>query len=149
MEQLPYKILTGHRRDGALLFSMNEKYLYVKKKHHKSTGKEDWICYQEILCKSDSNAMPCTSRVLVDPKTGSCTHKQIAHTYHPNHELILKDLISRNKIVDDVITLRELCENLSIDIPVGNIFTRELARYILKIIEIFPLYTRQLYYSFF
>lgn len=128
MEQLPYKILTGHRRDGTLLYSLNEKYLYVKKKHHNCTGKEDWICYQEILCKSDSSATPCTSRVLVDPKTCSCVQKQVAHSIHPNHELILKDLISRNQIVDDVITLRDLCENLSIDVPVGDIFTRELAK---------------------
>lgn len=123
-----FKIIPGHRRGSSLLYSANDKYLYVKKKVHNSTGKEDWICYQEILCKTNPLATPCTKRILYDPKTTSCTDKQIVHSIHPNHELIANDLITRNEIVDNCVAMRDMCQDLSIKVPTGEIFTRELAK---------------------
>lgn len=125
----PYKIIQGHRRGVSnLLYCVNDKYLYVKKKVHNRSGKEDWICYQEILCKSDPAAIPCTKRILYDPKTTDCTDKQIAHSLHPNHELIVKDLLSRNKILDDIVAMKDMCQDLSINVPANDIFTREIAK---------------------
>lgn len=129
---LPYKMITGHRRNANLLYSLNEKYLYVKKKVHNNTGKQDWVCYQEILCKTDPKAIPCSSRVLLDPKTNMCTPKKIPHTNHLNHEILEKDLLTREKVYDDCIALKNLTDGLSLSIPAGEIFTRELAKYALK-----------------
>lgn len=123
-----FKIIPGHRRGVSLLYSNNDKYLYVKKKVHQNTGKEDWICYQEILCKSDPTATPCTKRILYDPATNSCTDKQIVHSIHHNHEAIAKDLISRNKIVDDCVAMKDMCQDLSTKVPTSEIFTREVAK---------------------
>lgn len=122
---LPYEIITGHRRDSRLLWSPSEKILYFRRKV--ANGKEDWGCYQEMLRKTDASVIPCSSRVLVDPAKSLCTPKQICHSYHQNHERLYKDLVSRNNIVDSCVNLRNDLAGLSAEVPVADIFTREMA----------------------
>lgn len=124
---MEYEILLGHRSDGNLLWIQEEKNLYIKKKTHKS-GLEDWICYEQILQRNKTETASCTSRVLVDRQTKLCTRKKIEHIQHPNHDVIYKDLQTRNKIIDDSIAMRNLCEDLSVNVPAFDIFTREVAK---------------------
>lgn len=44
-----------------------------------------------------------------------------------NHEMLYKDMKSKNKIIDDVVSLSKQLENLSTEVPAPDIFTRELA----------------------
>lgn len=125
LKNIPYEIIPGHRRDAQLLWSPDEKYLYFRKKI--DNGMEDWGCYQEMLRKKNPGATSCSARLSVDRSRPTCSSKSMAHSAHNNHELIYMDLISRNKIVDDCINLKNAVEGLSIDVPVADIFTRELA----------------------
>lgn len=91
-------------------------------------GGTDYICYQSILRKNlKKKKIPnCTSRVKID-NCGLCTRKRIPHSTHMNHEMLYKDMKSKNKIIDDVVSLSKQLENLSTEVPAPDIFTRELA----------------------
>lgn len=121
------KIIPGHRAGGVLLWSPDEKLLYFKKKTA-ANGKEDWICYQEMIRKTDKTAVECTCRLSVERATLKYFRKKVAHATHENHELIYDDLIACHKIVKDCADLKVMCEGLSIDVPASDIFTRELAK---------------------
>lgn len=128
MADLPYEIIIGHRRDAQLLWSPREKMLYYRKKVLKNKN-EDWLCYQDILGRDKTkNVIACSCRMSVDRSKSTCNHKTFGHTSHENHEAIYKDLISRNKIIDDCILLNNATEGLSMDVPIGDIFTREMAK---------------------
>lgn len=126
METVSVKIIPSSRSDGFLLWAPGEKHLYFKKCTHKNKT-EDWICYQEMIAKSQKDVVPCTSRLLVDRSTLTATRKRIPHSEHENHEMVFKDLQSRTKINDECIQLKKLCEGLSMDVRAQDIFTRELA----------------------
>lgn len=127
MESVSVEIISSSRSDGFLLWSAKEKHLYYKKQTHKN-GKEDWICYQGMIIKTQKTAMQCTSRLLVDRSNLTAFRKRILHSDHENHLLIYKDLLTRTKIVTDCVQLKQLCEGLSMDIRANDIFTRELAK---------------------
>lgn len=124
MNQLTYVMVKGHRSDSALLFVPQEQHLYVKKCER--FNKTEYICYQTILCKSSSIPEKCTSRVQI--KNGICTRKRNGHTTHDNHKIIYNDLITRHKINDACIALKDMSKDLCISVPDRKIFTRELAR---------------------
>lgn len=127
MEQVSVEIIPSSRSDGCLMWAASEKHLYFKKSTQKN-GKEDWICYQEMLSKTQKNAVRCTSRLSVDRSTLIATRKKIPHSHHENHELLYKDLLSRTNIVNDCVQLKKLCEGLSMNIRAHDVFTRELAK---------------------
>lgn len=122
MQHLPYKTVMGHRRNAQLLWVPTKKHIYVKKEG-------EWICYQTILLKSDSNAIKCTSRVQTISDS-LCIQKNVfvPHTNHEDHEKIYNDLISRNKIIDQCVEMKNLSDGLTISIPSKDIFTRKMAR---------------------
>lgn len=123
-----YRKIRGKRRDSWLLWALEEKHLYVKHRVNGSQN-EDWICYQNILCKTNKNAVKCTSAVQIGsnkicrPKNG-----QNPHTKHANHQLIHDDLVSLNNIKDDCIAAKKSSSGLSTDISASDIFTREIAK---------------------
>lgn len=128
-ENLTYGIIKGHRSNSNLLWIVEEKCLYVKK-DIRSRGVE-YICYQSILCdpkkKRSEDVIKCTARRIIDPHN-KVTKNSIEHSCHDNHELIHKDLMTRNTIIDTVTLLKELCQDLNIGIPSQDIFTRELSK---------------------
>lgn len=127
MEKIAVEKIQSSRSDGVLLWASEEKHVYVKKSTSPVTGLEDWICYQTIIRKTHPDAPECTSRVLVDPENMTAVRKRVNHTNHQNHELIFKDLASRNKIINDCVQLKEMCDGLSIDVRASDVFTREMA----------------------
>lgn len=129
-----HELITSHRLDSELLWVPGEKHLYFMKDTLKS-GKEDWICYQEMLCKkkcqpSEGEPFDLTHvhRVFRDPTTQTCTRKRVEHTHHENHELIYDDLMSRHEIYSDALRFRDAAEGLSVKVPVTKIVTRTLAK---------------------
>lgn len=137
MANVAHQLIMGHRLDGTLLWAPDEKHLYFKKKSLKN-GNEDWICYQEMLLKQKgkpqgehtSDLTKCTSRILRNPAIQTCQRKKVAHTDHENHEKIYKDLVSRHNIYRDTVRLRDATAGLSMNVPVNDIFTRELAKWV-------------------
>lgn len=127
MEELDVEIIPSSRSDGVLLWCPREKHLYIKKSNA-TNGREDWICYQQMLIKNNKSAVDCKSRLSVDRSAMTGTRKKILHEKHDNHERVYKDLVSRNKINSDLVQLKALSDGLSIDIRSHDVFTRELAK---------------------
>lgn len=124
MERLPYVMVRGCRSDAFLLYTTKEQHLYVKK--YERNNKTEYVCYQTILFKRTASVGKCTSGVQV--KDGICTRKKNGHTSHESHKKIYDDLITRHKINDACISLKDMCEDLCITVPARNIFTREIAK---------------------
>lgn len=127
---LGYEFLTGERRDGQLLYVPLQKCLFVKKSTTKNWT--DYICYQTILVKNKktnaNKTIPCcTSRVQIN-SSGICTAKTKAHEQHENHELIYRDMKSKNAYIDQVIHIGEHLDDLPIEVSNRDLFTRELSK---------------------
>lgn len=123
-----YEIITGDRRNGKILYVPKLKCLYVKKSSTKSGS--DWICYQTIIKKrqgSSDGILSCTSRVRIDIN-GICTVKRIPHTAHARHEIIYKDMKSKNRFIDDVVEISMVLEDFPVDVSNKDIFTRNMAK---------------------
>lgn len=128
MSNLPYQIIYGNRRDARLLWSPKEQMLYYRKRVLRS-GNEDWVCYQEILRRNKTkDVVACSCALSVNPNRATCSRKSFIYSNHDNHASIFKDIVSRNNMVEDCILLKKATEGLSIKVPVGEIFTRELAK---------------------
>lgn len=127
MAEIPHTIVKGHQQNSLLLWAPEEKHLFVKKGTPNRKGDLDWICYQTILCEKDTNETKCTSRIK-RKTNGKSFRKSLPHTQHKNHDLIYKDLQSRNGIIDDCIAFSELCDNLALKVPVNDFFTRALSK---------------------
>lgn len=127
MAEIPHTLIKGKKQDSSLLWASEEKHLYVKKGTPNKKGDVDWICYQTILCEHDPKGIKCTSRLkrLAD---GQCFRKSLPHSKHKNHSLIYEDLKSRNKIIDDCIQFSELCDGLSLKVPVSDFFTLAMSK---------------------
>lgn len=129
-KKLDYEFLTGQRRNGRLVYVRKYKCLYVKKKKLKSGI--HYICYQTILAKNMKKNVKktiprCTSRVKID-NHGICTHLNIPHSVHDSHELLYKDMKSKNNFIDDVEAISKRLEDLSTQVSSQDLFTRELAK---------------------
>lgn len=127
---LNYEFLTGERRNTQLLYVPSHKCLYVKKRANKNSI--DYICYQTILAKNKTtnanSIIPhCTASVKIDNK-GICMAKEKAHIVHGNHEILYRDMKTKNNFLDEVVTISKQLENLPIDVPNRDIFTRELSK---------------------
>lgn len=87
----------------------------------------DYVCYQTILKKNKANSsMPkCTARVHVDDQ-GNCISKS-SHTAHNDHELVFKDMQTKNKFLDSVISINHDLKDLPANVSNYDIFTREMA----------------------
>lgn len=122
--------MTGERRDGRLLYVPEHKCLYVKKRSTKNTT--DYICYQTILAKNKktnaNKTIPhCTSRVKID-SNGICTAKEKPHVTHDHHEILYRDMKSKNGFLDQVEAINEQLEDLPIEVSNRDLFTRELSK---------------------
>lgn len=115
-----------------------EKNLYVTQARR--NGKEEYICYQKILCKTQnkkkskknkkrrySSSIPCTARIIIDGN-GKCKRNKVIHSNHDNHELIYKDFVTKNNIIDRSIAIKNVLEGLPADVPIHDVFTHELAK---------------------
>lgn len=124
-----YELIRGLRRDSKIIWVPTDKCLYVRKESRR--GCDEYICYQTILGdakkKNILNIPMCTCRVKIDIATGKLLPRKKSHTAHNDHELLYKDMKSKNKITDDVIAISEACKGLSIKVPINDIFTREIA----------------------
>lgn len=103
--------------------------MYVKKE---SRGRyEEYICYQTVLGdpkKKNSEKIPkCTCRIKIEISSGNLLPKTKPHTTHDNHEILYKDMKSKNKITDDIIAITEACKGLSLNAPINDVFTKEIA----------------------
>lgn len=109
---MEYEYVQGFRRTSNLVWLPIEKLLYAK--HDNRNGKAEFVCYQKVLQnnknqnnkkkrknntenKENEEILKCTAKVLID-SDGRCVRNKIAHTCHDNHELIYKDMISKNKV---------------------------------------------------
>lgn len=124
-----YEVIRGLRRDSQIVWVPAHKCLYVKKESR--GGFHEYICYQTILCdpkkKDVASVIPCTCRIKIDISTGNLLPSKKQHSSHANHELLFKDMNSKNKITDDVVAITEACKGLAVHVPINDIFTREIA----------------------
>lgn len=126
MAEVKGHIIKGHKQNSLLLWTPEEKHLFVKKGSPNKKGEVDYICYQTVLIESDESQMKCTARVK--KKGNKYFKKSLPHTKHANHEDIYRDLLSRNEIIDDSIAFSNLCNGLSMKVPVSDFFTRALSK---------------------
>lgn len=130
MESLPFEIVKGHRSDSNLLWISVDQNLYYKKCNR--NGNEEYECYQTILRKNrkmEYEAMYCTAGAVI--KNGVCSHTTVRHTFHSNHKEIYVNLKARNSILDKCKAIKEITEDFCITVPARDIFTREMAKYVL------------------
>lgn len=121
---ISFKIISGHRSDGSLLWSPDEDYLYFKKCER--GGKIVYECYQTMLRKRkniETLTPACTADVFVSD--GVCKRRKKEHIQ------LFNDLQTRCAINETYLSLREQCQDLCMSIPAQKIFTRELSKLVL------------------
>lgn len=129
-QSINYEWLIGERRDGKLLYIPAHRCLYVKKRTKKNST--DYICYQSILAKNktknvDKTIPNCTASVKIDTN-GNCTANSIAHTVHQNHEILSRDMKSKNNFLDEVVAISKMLVDLPLEVSNRDVFTRELSK---------------------
>lgn len=127
---LGYEFLAGQRHNSKILYVPIHECLYVKKRTKKNST--DYICYQTVLAKSKTKnankTIPiCTATVKIDKK-GICTMKEKPHVAHECHEVLYRDMKTKNNFLDEVATISKQLENLPIEVSNRDIFTRELSK---------------------
>lgn len=118
------------------MYVPSEKHLYLTQ--IKRNGKEEYICYQKVLARPKNkkkvkkrrqhgSSISCTARVVIHPD-GRCVRNKKPHTDHDNHELIYKDLASKNRIIDRSLEIQNVLDGIPLDIPTHHVFTQELSK---------------------
>lgn len=124
MAEVPFIMVKGHRRNALLLFAYEDRHLYVRK--YRRNGKEEFVCYQSILRKSDTCAKACAAGVIF--QNSICSRKKIKHSRHEHHQSIYDDLVTRSRIIDRCISLKDAREGLVFSVPAQDIFTLEMSQ---------------------
>lgn len=126
---MEYIKIDGYRYGSILLYSYSDKCLYVKKSTRKC-GQESWICYQSVLSdkkvKNSANIVKCTARVTIFNNTGE--RNSIPHTAHDSHEILFKDIVSKNNMVETCKFLKENVEESSHKIAMNDIYCHEMKK---------------------
>lgn len=76
--------------------------------------------------QKDPTALECTARVQID-NDGKCWAKSY-HNDHADHELLFKDMNTKNNFLDDVISINNKLTDLPVQVSNRDLFTRELAK---------------------
>lgn len=71
--------------------------------------------------------MPCTARVIID-ENGKCIRNKVPHTHHDSHEMIYKDMVTKNNIIDRSIAIKTVLDGIPVEVPIHDVFTHELAK---------------------
>lgn len=121
-----YKKVRGKRRSSNLVYVPKHQCLYVFKKKLKNAC--DFICYQTIIAKnkSETAVQKCTARIQIDNE-GNCRAKS-EHTTNCNHELICKDMETKNNYLDDIVELSKKLKDLPTNLSNSDLFTREMSK---------------------
>lgn len=126
---MKYIKIEGYRYGSILLYSYSEKCLYVKKSTRKG-GQESWICYQSVLSdkkvKNSENISKCTARVTMF--NNACERNNIAHTAHNSHEILFKDIVSKNNMIKTCRFLKENVGESSHKLSVNDIYCHEMKK---------------------
>lgn len=128
--EIKFTTVKGHRLNSILLWSYDESCLYFRK--YKRSGKETFLCYENILKKnSKNNSKQCSAIVVL--KDGTCRRTLKRHASHPDHKQIYNDLETRNSIVDKCVAMKEILEGIPFKIPDQDIFTLALSKLVIFI----------------
>lgn len=110
-----FKIVSGKRRNSNLLYTIDEKFLYVKK--HVYLDKITYNCYEK----------KCGVKVIV--QNNICNKNLSSKTHnHPNHENLCKELEIKNSIKRKCGDLTELLNSNSLHSNIRKIFNEECSK---------------------
>lgn len=73
-----------------------------------------------------SDVPKCTARVQIDSE-GICKEKS-EHSIHVDHELIYKDMKTKNNFLDEIVSLNQKLKDIPVNVSNADIFTREMAK---------------------
>lgn len=126
---MEYKVVKGFQ-GGDLYYLPSDKHLYVRKSDR--LGHVYLVCNDTIVSKQKKFANNefelCSARCCVDENANMCRKTQDIHTKHGDHEIIYKDMVSRNAMKD---RCRFIAENFPMSankIPIKEIFLMEMSK---------------------
>lgn len=99
--RLEYELIAGHRKNSKLLYTTDEKYLYMK--HNKTKLNIQYDCYEKA----------CGAKVFVTIRDGVCHKKSTNYTHnHTDAAQLVKDMKIKNTVKSNVSNSTILAANI-------------------------------------
>lgn len=98
---IDYEIIAGQRKNSKLLYTTNEKYLYIK--HNKTKHSIQYDCYDK----------GCGAKVFIGTENGLCFKKSTNNTHnHGDASQIVHDMKMVNNVKQSVSNASTLAANI-------------------------------------
>lgn len=115
-----YSYIVGFKGRGYLLYSHNEKNLFVKKSEENNM--ERYECYQNVIAGSDRR---CPVYCMVE---GDKITRNDGKHCHADHNVKYKDLVSLNAMRKTCVFLKENLPSSAFRISLYDIFLQEISK---------------------